>query len=224
MKRKEKRADMYAIVNATVFPVSRDPFEKGTVLVESGKIEAVGENLSLPGDCEVVDVKGSSVIPGMIDAHTHVGIGGEGLGPRFGDGNESLEPVQPHIRALDAIWHDDPAFFEVLASGVTTVFVCPGSVNIFGGVGVALKTRPGSIDSRVVPGTEGMKMALGENVKRVHTLVERYPATRMGIAALARETLFRAKQYGAPTTSSRRSGSRRSSASTWSWNTAPRAS
>jgi imidazolonepropionase-like amidohydrolase len=164
--------------------------------MEGGKIREVGEGLKIPPEAHVIDAANSSVIPGMIDAHTHIGIGGEGLGPRFGDGNEALDPIQPHLRALDAIWHDDPAFPEVLECGVTTVFVCPGSVNVFGGVGVAIKTRPGTMDERVVPGTEGMKMALGENVKKVHTLSERYPGTRMGIAALARETLYRARDYG----------------------------
>ncbi|MHC4598866.1 MAG: amidohydrolase [Planctomycetota bacterium] len=187
---------MYAIRNALVHTVSGEPIEKGTVLTRGSRIEAVGPEVRIPEEAKVVDGAGSCVFPGLIDAHAHVGIGGEGLGRRFGDGNEVLEPIQPHLRAVDAIWHDDPAFAEVLGGGVTTVFVCPGSVNVFGGVGVAVKTRPGAIDDRVVTGTEGMKMALGENVKRVHTLVERYPTTRMGIAALAREILHRARAYG----------------------------
>lgn len=185
----------FAIRNVTVFPVSRDPIEDGTVVVEGKRIAAVGKNVRIPKDAKVVDGKGGSLLPGFIDAHTHLGIGGETLGPRFGSGNETPEPVQPHLRALDAIWHDDPAFAEVLAAGVTAAWVCPGSVNVFGGVGVALKTRPGTVDDRRLPGSEGMKMALGENVTRVHTLAERYPTTRMGVAALARETLFDAVRY-----------------------------
>jgi len=184
-----------AIRGATILPVSRDPIEGGTVLVRGRKIAAVGARVRVPKGARIVDAGGLFVSPGLIDAHCHLGIGGEGLGPRFNDGNETLDPVQPHLRALDAIWHDDPAFAEVLAAGVTSVFVCPGSVNVFGGVGVGIKTRPGPLDDRVVPGTQAMKMALGENVKRVHHMTERYPGTRMGIAALARETLFRASEY-----------------------------
>ncbi|MHC5040487.1 MAG: amidohydrolase [Planctomycetota bacterium] len=197
---------MYAIRNAEIHPVSRDPIEKGTLLIRGKKIAKVGKTVRVPKDAAVIDGEGRVVIPGLIDAHCHIGIGGEGLGPRFGDGNEPLEPVLPQLRALDAIWHDDPAFVEVLAAGITSVFVCPGSVNVFGGVGVALKTRPGSVDDRVLPGTEGMKMALGENVKRVHHMVERFPNTRMGIAALARETLFRAVQYAGRKSKTRTAG------------------
>ncbi len=187
---------MIAIRNAKVFPVSGDPIERGEILIQDGRFVAVGKDLPVPGDARVIDAEGLCAVPGLIDAHTHVGVTGEILGPRFQDNNENLQPLQPHLRILDGIWHEDPAFSEILRAGVTSVWICPGSVNVFGGVGVAVKTRPGPLDGRVIDGTGGMKMAFGENVTRVHYGGERYPGTRMGVAALARRALFDARRYG----------------------------
>jgi imidazolonepropionase-like amidohydrolase len=187
---------MIAIVNGKVLTVTHGIIERGTVLVEGGRIVAVGENVEIPDDAQVFDATGKVVMPGMIDAHCHVGLFPDGIGWEYSDGNEMTDPITPHLRALDAVHPGDPAFAELVAAGVTTVLTGPGSGNLIGGQWVCLKTVPKpSVEQMVMLEPAGMKMALGENPKRVYGQQKKAPSTRMGNAATMRAAFVDAQNY-----------------------------
>jgi imidazolonepropionase-like amidohydrolase len=187
---------MIAITNGTVMTITRGTLEPGTVLVEGGRIVALGQEIAIPEDAEVYDAAGKVVMPGLIDAHCHVGVFPDGIGWEYSDGNEMTDPITPHLRALDAVHPEDPAFKELVAAGVTTVLTGPGSGNLIGGQWVCLKTAPkASVEQMVLVEPAGMKMALGENPKRVYGGQEKTPSTRMGNAATLRAALVDAQNY-----------------------------
>lgn len=186
---------MKAIKGGTVYTMKGEVIEGGTVLVEGGKIAKVGKDLSIPEGCEVIDATGKYVFPGFIDAHSHVGIFEEGVGEIGEDGNEMTDPVTPHLRALDAVSPEDKAFDDAVKGGVTCVFTGPGSANVIGGQSIAVKTYGRVIDKMVVKAPAGLKVAFGENPKRVYGQQKKMPSTRMGTAALLREALTKAKNY-----------------------------
>jgi imidazolonepropionase-like amidohydrolase len=146
-------------------------------------------------DCERIDLSGKIVLPGLVDAHSHVGIYEEIINADGEDENEDTDPITPHLRALDAINPKDGAFSEALSAGITTVAVGPGSANPIGGQIAALKTRGGRVDDMIISPCVAMKFALGENPKRVYNEKERSPVTRMATAAIIRETLAKASEY-----------------------------
>jgi len=185
-----------AITNGRVLTVTQGTLERGTVLVEDGKIVAVGEDVEIPEEAEVHDATGKVIMPGMIDAHCHVGIFPDGIGWEYADGNEMTDPITPHLRALDAVHPEDQAFEELVAAGVTTVLTGPGSGNLIGGQWVCVKTVPKpAIEDMVLLEPAGMKMALGENPKRVYGEQKKTPSTRMGNAAALRVALVEARNY-----------------------------
>ncbi len=184
-----------AITNGKVLTITRGTIDGGTVLIEDGKIKAVGKDVPIPAGAEVVDAAGHWVMPGLIEAHSHIGIFGEPMTEATVDGNEMTDPVTPHVRALDAINPADPAFADVLSSGVTAAWTGPGSGNVVGGTGLVVKLCGRTIDEMVVPGSESMKMALGENPKRVYGSQKKLPSTRMGNAAVLRDALIKAQNY-----------------------------
>jgi len=188
---------MLAIVNGRVLPISSPPLDPGTVLIADGRIVAVGEHLDIPAEAEIIDATGQWVTPGLIDAHCHVSVFGEPSGPEYWDGNEISDPVTPHLRALDAIHPEDMAFSEIRAAGVTTVLTGPGSANVIGGQWVCVKTAPRrTAEEMVLLEPAGMKMALGENPKRVYGLNQKKsPGTRMANAAVLRQALVQAQNY-----------------------------
>jgi imidazolonepropionase-like amidohydrolase len=189
---------MIAITNGSVWTITNGVIENGTVLVEGGKIVGVGAGLPIPAEAEVYDASGKVVMPGLIDAHCHVGIFPDGIGWDHVDGNEMTDPVTPHLRALDAVHPEDMAFKELLEAGVTTVLTGPGSANLIGGQWVCLKTNPSpNIAEMVLLEPAGMKMALGENPRRVYGEQKRLPSTRMGNAAALRAALVEAQNYQA---------------------------
>ncbi len=185
---------MFAIVNATVEPVVGARIEGGTVLVRKGRIAAVGRQVKLPPRCERIDAAGKVLTPGLIDAHTHAGLLEDGL-PGDHDINEKTDPVTPHLRAIDAFRPTDLELLEAAQSGVTSVFITPGSANVIGGLGAVVKTHAPSLERQIVRLDAGLKMAMGENPKRVYGEQKRMPTTRMGTAAVARAALTRAKLY-----------------------------
>ena len=187
---------MIAITRGEVRTITGGTLAQGTVLIQDGRIAAVGENIEIPAAAQVYDAAGKVVMPGLIDAHCHVGIWADGLGGWHSDGNEMTDPITPHLRALDAIHPEDPAFAELVAAGVTTVFTCPGSGNLIGGQGICLKTvsKP-DIAQMILLEPAGMKMALGENPKRAYGEQHKMPSTRMGSAALVRMALVDAQNY-----------------------------
>lgn len=187
---------MIAIVNGMVITITQGTLDPGTVLVEGGRIVAVGQNVTIPEDAEVYDASGKVVMPGLIDAHCHVGLFPDGIGWEYSDGNEMTDPITPHMRALDAVHPEDPAFQELAPAGVTTVLTGPGSGNLIGGQWVCLKTAPkASVEEMVLLEPAGMKMALGENPRRVYGDRKKAPSTRMGNAALLRTALVEAQNY-----------------------------
>ncbi len=189
---------MDAIINGKVVTVTGPVIDKGTVLYDKGKIVAVGKNVKVPKGAKVFDAKGCYVTPGLIDIHTHIStFAGRNTmpGPDM-DGNEMSNPITPEVRAYDAVYPEDIAIPVTRKAGFTTVYTLPGSANLIGGTGIAIKLRGHTVDEMAIPGTEMMKFALGENPKRCYGADGRkMPYTRMGNAGLLRKTLFEAKVY-----------------------------
>jgi len=186
-----------AITGGHVVPVEGDPVDGGTVLIIDGRIAAIGRpgRLRPPPDVTMVDATGRWVLPGLVDAHTHLGAREEGEGWAGHDTNELTGPVQPHIRVLDAINPADEGFRDAVAAGVLAVGITPGSGNPIGGQTVAVRCWGRTVDDMVLRSPAGMKSALGENPKR--TLGERRvnPSSRLGTAAAIRTALVDALNY-----------------------------
>ena len=188
------------IINGKIFTMEENMgvIERGYVRTRGKRIEDIGDMSSflLQGnDNRSLDVNGSWVLPGLIDPHSHIGITEEKIGIIGDDCNEGTNPVTPSLRAIDAVNPMDSAFHDAIAAGITSVMVGPGSANVVGGQFVFMKTQGRCIDNMVVKFPAAMKVAFGENPKTVYGDKDEYPATRMGIAALLRKTLFEAKQY-----------------------------
>ncbi|MCR4431028.1 MAG: amidohydrolase [Tepidanaerobacteraceae bacterium] len=186
---------MLAILGGKVYTMSGSVLEKGTVIIDGGKISDVGENLKPPKGAEIIDASGKFVFPGFIDAHSHVGIFEEAVGETGEDGNEWTDPVTPQLRAIDAVNPADKAFEDAVRGGITCAFTGPGSANVIGGQSIALKTCGKVIDKMAVRAPAGLKVAFGENPKRVYGQQKKMPSTRMATAALLRETLVKAQNY-----------------------------
>ncbi|GAA1443959.1 amidohydrolase [Leifsonia poae] len=187
-----------AIVNAYLVPVAGDPIENGTVLVENGRITAVGADVTVPDGVETVDASGKWVLPGFIESHGHVGIHEEANGPAGDDTNEMTVPNTAAVRAIDAINIDDEGFRDALSGGVTSIVVKPGSGNPIGGQTVAIKSWGGrTIDEQVIREAVSVKSALGENPKRVYGAKNVTPSTRLGVAMIIRQAFVEAQNYRA---------------------------
>jgi len=186
----------FAITGGRVVPVEGPVIDGGTILVLDGWIAAVsGPGAALPPDVTEIDATGRWVLPGLIDAHTHLGAREEGEGWAGHDTNELTGPVQPHVRVLDAINPADEGFRDAIGGGVLAAGVTPGSGNPIGGQTVAIRCWGRTVDDMVLRSPAGMKSALGENPKR--TLGERRvnPSSRLGTAAAIRSALVDALNY-----------------------------
>lgn len=186
---------MIVIKNGFIKTMAGEDIENGQVIIEEGKIKAVGKNLEVPADAELIDANGFLVTPGFVDGHCHIGMWEEGIGFEGDDGNEDTEPITPQLRAIDAINPMDQGFMDAIEGGVTTAVTGPGSANVVGGTFLAMKTYGKRVDDMVIKDPVAMKIAFGENPKRVYDEQHKSPVTRMAIAALLRETLYEAKQY-----------------------------
>ena len=187
---------MQAILGGKVYTMNGTPLKKGVVLLDGEKIVAVGEDLTLPEGCEIFDAAGKIVTPGLIDAHTHLGVYAEPTEWSAEDGNETSGPVTPAMDALDAINPSDIAFDDAFSGGVTTVMIAPGSANAVGGQCVVVKTvRRPTVESMILRRHAGLKIAFGENPRRVYGDKQKAPVTRMATAYLIRETLQKARDY-----------------------------
>jgi imidazolonepropionase-like amidohydrolase len=184
-----------AIVGGYVVPIAGDPIDGATILIQDGKIAAVGAGLDIPTDANVIDAGGKWVLPGFIEAHGHVGVHEEGEGWAGSDSNELTEPVTAHVRALDAINPADLGFRDAVSGGVLAVNVNPGSGNPIGGQTAALKCWGRTVDEMLLRAPAGMKSALGENPKRVYGERKQSPSTRLGTAAVIRGALVDAANY-----------------------------
>ncbi|MDR0898311.1 MAG: amidohydrolase [Oscillospiraceae bacterium] len=172
----------------------KDYLDGGDLLIDGGKIIAVGTDLSAPG-AQVIDAKGCYVLPGIIDAHCHIGMWEDGMGQEGSDGNEATAPVTAEMRAIDGINPFDPCWQEALEAGVTTAVTGPGSANVIGGQFVAMKTTPGSVEARIVKEPLALKTAFGENPKRVYGSQKKSPGTRMATAAIFRQAMLDGLSY-----------------------------
>jgi len=186
---------LLAIVGGHILTITKGEIEKGTLLIDEGKIVAVGREVEVPAGASIIDATGKYVLPGLIDAHTHVGIGEEAQGWAGMDVNEMTDPVTAHLRAIDAINPEDEGFRDALRGGVTAIQINPGSANIIGGLTVAMKTFGRTVDEMALRSPSGLKAALGENPKRVYGDQKKLPSTRMGSAAVLREWLVKAQNY-----------------------------
>jgi len=185
-----------AITGARIVPVTGDAIDGGTILIDAGKIVAVGgPGLEVPADADVVDAAGKWVLPGFIDAHAHVGVHEEAEGWAGSDTNEMTRPVTADVRALDAINPADQGFRDAIGGGVLAVNVNPGSGNPIGGQTAAVKCWGRVVDQMVLREPSGLKSALGENPKRVYGERKETPSTRLGTAAVIREAFVQAGNY-----------------------------
>ena len=188
---------MNLIKNAKILTMLDDGILDGIIIFDE-KIRYVGNDLLKIDEFEIkniFDVKGNYVMPGMIDAHCHLGMLEDSLGFEGDDINDDSEPVTPQLRAIDAINPQDRCFFDALSAGVTSVVTGPGSANPISGQFAAIKTYGVCIDDMVIKAPCAMKMSLGENPKATYHSKNQMPLTRMGTAALIRENLFKAKGY-----------------------------
>ena len=186
------------LTNVTILDGEGGRIEAGSVLFRDGKIVAVGQGLSAEAGVTVIDGAGKYVTPGVIDIHSHLGDYPSPGVEAHSDGNEATSPVTPEVWAEHSVWPNDPGFGRALANGgVTTLQVLPGSANLFGGRSVVLK----NVYARTMQGMKfpqapyGLKMACGENPKRVYGSKGRAPSTRMGNIAVDRQTWARAQEY-----------------------------
>lgn len=172
--------------------------ERGYIRTKGRYIEEIGQMSELRPigqKEEVLDVRGAWVLPGIIESHCHIGISEEKIGIIGDDCNEGTTPVTPTLRAIDAVNPMDAAFHDAIQAGITSVMVGPGSANVVGGQFLFMKTHGRCVDEMVVKNPAAMKVAFGENPKTCYGDKDEYPATRMGVAALLRKTLFEATQY-----------------------------
>lgn len=182
--------------NAKIYTMEDRVIEKGFIRVENGKINLVDEMYNLQEKLEdTIDLKGKSIYPGFVDAHTHLGMVENGLTFEGDDGNEENDPLTPHLRAIDAVNPMDVCFKEACKAGITTVLTGPGSANPIGGEILAMKTFGKRIDDMIIKSPIAIKFALGENPKSIYRDKEQMPMTRMATVALIREQLYKAKRY-----------------------------
>jgi len=172
-------------------------YETGCILTEGKHIKKISERIDAAENTDdtVLDVHGAWVLPGLIDAHSHIGIYEEKKGKIGDSSNETTEPITPYIKALDAINPMDSAFHNAIKTGITAVMVGPGSSNVVGGQFIFIKTNGRCIDNMVVMEPAAMKIAFGENPMTNYGNNNQMPSSRMSIGAMLREELFEAKQY-----------------------------
>lgn len=203
---------MLYIIDGKVITMEGSTWEKGYVCIENGKIRELGsmeDRTPVPdsfmrnadrriwteGAAQIIDASGCIVMPGLIEAHCHMGITEEKKGMEGDDCNETVNPITPYLRAVDAINPMDAAFDDAVRAGITSAMIGPGSSNVVGGTFVFVKTHGRSIDKLIVKNPAAMKIAFGENPKVNYSGQGKSPSTRMAIAAMLREELFKAVRY-----------------------------
>lgn len=192
------------IKNARIYTMNNEIIESGALLIEDGKIKkiikgkdiekSIEDNFALAGS-RVIDAKGHILLPGIIDAHCHLGMIEDSMGFEGDDVNEMTDPITPELRAIDALNPFDKTFREAYESGITTVATGPGSSNIVCGQFAAIKTYGKRIDEMIIKEPLAMKLAFGENPKSIYGRDDKSPITRMAIASKLRDLLFLTKEY-----------------------------
>ena len=184
---------MICIKNGWVHDAVHEEPYIADVLADKGKITAIGKNLIVPQDCEIIDATDKNVYPGFVEAHCHIGLDGSGIGFEGDDCNEMTDILTPQLRAIDGINPMDPTFREAALAGITTVCTGPGSANVLGGTFTAIKTVGKRVDKMIVKKEVAMKCAFGENPKRCYKDKNNY--SRMSTASKLREMLLKAREY-----------------------------
>ncbi|MDP9322329.1 MAG: amidohydrolase family protein [Acidobacteriota bacterium] len=185
------------IRNATILTAAGPAIERGSILLRNGKVAAVGQTITAPPDALVIDASGKWVTPGVIDTHSHLGVYAAPGIESLQDGNEATSPNTAEVSAEHSLWPQDPQFDLALAGGITTLQLLPGSANLFGGRGITVKNVPSrTAEGMKFPGAPyGLKMACGENPKRVYGSRNSAPQTRMGNVAGYRRAWQAASEY-----------------------------
>ena len=186
---------MLLIKEGLLYTMESDRPVNADLLIKDGKIAEIAREIVSPDGTQVFDARGLRIFPGFIDAHSHIGISQEKTTPQGDECNEGTNPVTPCMRAIDAINPMDSAFHNALAAGITGVMAGPGSANPIGGQFAFIKTAGRCIDEMIVLAPAAIKVAFGENPMNCYGVNGNIPSTRMGIASLIREELFRAQQY-----------------------------
>ncbi len=190
-------APTVAIINADILNSVGPEIPRGTVVMSGGKIVAVGADVAVPAGAQVIDAHGRTVTPGLIDPHSHLGVYPSPEVEAMSDGNEATDPDTAQVWAEHSIWPQDPGFAHALAGGVTSLQILPGSANLFGGRSAIIKNVVSdTAQGMKFPGAPyGLKMACGENPKRVYGSKGRAPSTNMGNVAGYRAAWIRARDY-----------------------------
>lgn len=187
------------IVGGRIITMSGEEYEDGVLRIIDGKIAEIGDAGSVKvkpeNNEEVIRLNGEWVMPGIIEAHCHMGITEEKKGMEGDDCNETVDPITPFLRAIDAINTMDAAFGDAVRAGITAAMIGPGSSNVVGGQFALIKTYGRRIDDLIVKAPAAMKVAFGENPKVNYSGQGKSPSTRMATAAMLRRELFDAAQY-----------------------------
>lgn len=186
---------MILIQNGYIKPIVGDPIENGSILIDAGKIVAIGKDIPVPQEAQVIDAGGRLVTPGCVEAHCHVGLHNQCLRWEGADYNETTDPITPQMRAIDGFNPMEGGVADGIRGGVTTVCTGPGSANIVGGTFMVAKLAGKRVDKMAVVENAAMKCAFGENPKSVYGQSSKAPKTRMATAAMLRELLFKSKIY-----------------------------
>jgi imidazolonepropionase-like amidohydrolase len=182
---------MLILKNGTLITMCGEPFI-GDIAINGRTIVDIGSKLPV-NDAQVIDVTGCYVMPGIVDAHSHIGM--QESGTRETDHNEKTEPVSPQMRAIDAVHPQDVAFTEAREAGITTCVTGPGSINLIGGTFAALKTTGDTVEDMLLKQPVAMKAALGENPKFRYSEINKSPKSRLASAAIMRKALAAAVDY-----------------------------
>jgi imidazolonepropionase-like amidohydrolase len=186
---------MIAIANATILTGTGKKIPDGILLIDKNKIRALGKDLKIPKGCRVMHARKKFVLPGLIDAHTHLGVSEVGIRAEGYDYNETTDAANPHLRAMDGLNPMEKGFVYARCGGVTTAAVAPGSANPLGGAVTVIKTSGSVVDEMIIKELAGIKAAFGENPKFVGRDLRRAPVTRMSTAAFLRTALVKARNY-----------------------------
>lgn len=186
---------MILIKNVKIYTMEDKNYDNGCVLIEDGKIKQIAEEIKANENMKVIDGNGRILMPGLIDAHSHLGLFEDGIGFEGDDVNEMTNPATPEVRGIDGVNPMDKTFKNAYSGGITTVATGPGSANVIGGQFGIIKTFGDRIDDMIIEEYNAMKVAFGENPKRVYAAKKTSPMTRMATAAVLRENLMKAKNY-----------------------------